>query len=215
VTARWLLAGLVVVALLVAIQGPPTAATLAAFTSEGSADGQVTAGRWSTPVPPSDDPNAGFVTGGGWIDSPPGACSLPGCTAGTVGRANFGFVSKYQGGSNLPQGETEFVFKEGNLNFHASVYTALVVSGCKAQYRGFGTINGSGPYSFILTAYDAQATGQCAGQPEGDRFRIQIKSSVAVVVYDNVKNVPDDIEAAIPGTSGQLGGGSIVIHKAK
>jgi len=41
------------------------------------------------------DPSAGFVTGGGWIDSPAGAyVAEPGLT----GKANFGFVSKYKKG---------------------------------------------------------------------------------------------------------------------
>jgi hypothetical protein len=42
------------------------------------------------------DPNGGFVTGGGWINSPENACrNFGACTRETVGRANFGFVSKY------------------------------------------------------------------------------------------------------------------------
>lgn len=40
------------------------------------------------------DPDGGFVTGGGWIDSPEGACQLNWCDETTVCRANFGFVSK-------------------------------------------------------------------------------------------------------------------------
>ena len=39
------------------------------------------------------DPNGGFVTGGGWINSPR-ACRR----TGAVGKANFGFVSKYAEG---------------------------------------------------------------------------------------------------------------------
>jgi hypothetical protein len=42
------------------------------------------------------DPSGGFVTGGGWINSPAGACKLAWCTDETVGRANFGFVSQYR-----------------------------------------------------------------------------------------------------------------------
>lgn len=39
------------------------------------------------------DPSAGFVTGGGWISSPTGACRLSTCAAdgSTVGKATFGF----------------------------------------------------------------------------------------------------------------------------
>ena len=45
------------------------------------------------------DPNGGFVTGGGWINSPAGAyVADPTLT----GKANFGFVSKYQKGATVP-----------------------------------------------------------------------------------------------------------------
>ena len=37
------------------------------------------------------DPSAGFVTGGGWIDSPAGAYTAD---PSLTGKANFGFVSK-------------------------------------------------------------------------------------------------------------------------
>jgi len=40
------------------------------------------------------DPEGGFVTGGGWIDSPVGACLLAWCEENTKGKATFGFVSK-------------------------------------------------------------------------------------------------------------------------
>jgi hypothetical protein len=52
-----------------------------------------------------DDPSAGFVTGGGWIDSPTGAYQ-PNPTL--RGKASFGFVSKYQNGAKTPTDETEF-----------------------------------------------------------------------------------------------------------
>ena len=63
------------------------------------------------------DPNGGFVTGGGWINSPAGAYR-PDPTL--TGRANFGFVSKYKKGATVPEGQTEFQFQTGNLNFHSS-----------------------------------------------------------------------------------------------
>ena len=76
--------------------------------------------------------------------SPAGACQLtPGCATAT-GKANFGFVSKYKKGSNTPDGQTEFQFQAGDINFHSSAYDigSLVVSGYKAQYKGTGEING-------------------------------------------------------------------------
>ena len=72
------------------------------------------------------DPSAGFVTGGGWIDSPAGAYAAD---PTLTGRANFGFVSKYRHGANVPDGQTEFQFKAGDLNFHSTAYEWLVVAG--------------------------------------------------------------------------------------
>jgi uncharacterized repeat protein (TIGR03803 family) len=150
------------------------------------------------------DPSAGFVTGGGWIDSPAGAY-VPDPTL--TGKANFGFVSRYLKGANVPTGNTEFQFKTGNLNFSSTVYQWLVVSGAKAQYKGEGTINGAGNYSFLLTATD----GQLNGGGGIDKFRIKIWN-IAGVVYDNKLGTSDDIDKANPQT---IGGGSIVINKPK
>jgi len=149
------------------------------------------------------DPSAGFVTGGGWIDSPPGAYQPD---PSLSGRANFGFVSRYQKGAVVPTGETEFQFKVTNINFRASVYQWLVVSGPKAQYKGTGTINGAGTYSFLLTATD----GDVSGGGGVDRYRIKITGAGGGVVYDNVPGGSDDIDNAGPQA---IGGGSIVIHK--
>ncbi len=147
------------------------------------------------------DPDAGFVTGGGWINSPAGAYAAD---PALTGRANFGFVSKYQKGATTPTGETEFQFKAGNLNFHSASYEWLVVSGAKAQYKGVGTINGSGDYGFLLTATD----GQVNGGGGADKFRIKIwNRTTGSVVYDNQMGAAD---GADPSTV--LGGGSIVIH---
>jgi hypothetical protein len=81
------------------------------------------------------DPTGGFVTGGGWIDSPAGAyIADPSLT----GKANFGFVSKYKKGATVPTGNTEFRFKAGDLNFHSSSYDFLVITmgGTNAMYSG-------------------------------------------------------------------------------
>ena len=145
----------------------------------------------------------GFVTGGGWIDSPIGAAvDYP--TA--VGKANFGFNAKFQKGSNIPTGNTEFQFKAGNLNFKSTSYEWLVVQGkTKAQFKGTGTINGSGSYTFMLTAFD----GDNQGNKKPDSFRIKI-TGPGGIVYDNKMNQPDTSDEAT-----ELGGGSIVIHDGK
>ena len=153
------------------------------------------------------DPSAGFVTGGGWIQSPAGAY-LAGPTL--TGKANFGFVSKYLKGSNVPTGETEFQLHFATFNFHSTSYQWLVVSGARAQYKGTGKINGAGNYGFLLTATD----GQINGGGGVDKFRIKIWDidNGGIVVYDNVVGTSDDIDAANPQA---INGGSITIHAPK
>jgi hypothetical protein len=150
------------------------------------------------------DPIGGFVTGGGWIDSPVGAY-VPDSTL--TGKANFGFVSKYKKGADTPTGNTEFQFKAGNLNFHSNVqeWLVIVVSGAKAQYKGTGTINGAGNFGFKLTAID----GELNGGGGIDKFRIKIwDKDTDLIVYDNLLGADDDAD---PTTI--LGGGQIKIHK--
>jgi hypothetical protein len=146
------------------------------------------------------DPGAGWVTGGGWINSPEGAY-VP--DPMLTGKANFGFVSKYQNGASVPTGNTEFHFNAAGFKFKSTSYEWLVVAGARAQYKGVGTVNGAGSYRFMLTAIDGQSPGG-GGQ---DKFRIRIWSDGSGLVYDNQLSAPDSDD---PTTV--LGGGSIVIH---
>ncbi|HAH22939.1 MAG TPA: hypothetical protein DCL77_04120, partial [Prolixibacteraceae bacterium] len=150
------------------------------------------------------DPNGGFVTGGGWINSPAGAYAA---NPALTGKANFGFNSKYEKGKTTPTGNTEFQFQTGNLNFSSSTYGvgSLVIAGSKATYKGVGTINGSGNYAFMVSAVD----GDVSGGGGIDKFRIKIWDGNNVI-YDN--NMGKD-ENDLPLTA--LGGGSIVIHEVK
>jgi hypothetical protein len=137
------------------------------------------------------DPDGGFATGGGYIESPVDS-DYEYMQVG--GRATFGFVSKYKKGASVPDGNTEFQFKAGDLNFHSTSYQWLVVNqgGTRAQFKGYGTINGSGNYGFMIWAGD--------GDP--DTFRIKIwteTDGVENVVYDN-------------GSDQAIGGGNIVVH---
>ncbi len=152
------------------------------------------------------DPEGGFVTGGGWIWSEAGYCKLTSACEDAEGKANFGFVSKYQKGANVPTGETEFQFKAGNLNFHSDAYEWLVVAGSRAQYKGTGTINGAGQYGFMLTAIDEALTPST----DVDLFRIEIwdKDNGDTIVYDNQMDAEDDANLTTA-----IGGGNIVIHK--
>ncbi|HSG44401.1 MAG TPA: PKD domain-containing protein [Anaerolineales bacterium] len=131
------------------------------------------------------DPSAGFVTGGGWIDSPAGAYKADETLSG---KATFGFVAKNKKGVTVPDGNTEFQFKAGALNFKSTSYEWLVFAGSAAQFKGEGTISGEGSYSFRIWA-DNGAT---------DTFRIQI--------WDANGNVYDN------RAQQSLGGGSIKVH---
>lgn len=149
------------------------------------------------------DPSAGFVTGGGWIYSPPGAY-VPEPLA--EGKASFGFVSKYKKGATAPDGTTDFEFRAGDLSFKSTAYEWLVIANHKAMYKGIGSVNGVEGYGFLLSAVD----GKIKGSDEPDRFRIQIWDALENTVYDNQMGDDLDAEATMA-----LEGGSIVIHSGK
>ena len=149
------------------------------------------------------DPNGGFVTGGGTIWSPKGAYLA---NLEAEGRANFGFIAKYKKGSNSVDGNTEFQFKNGGLNFHSSSYDdmSLMIAGYKAIYKGKGSINGQTGYSFMVSAVD----GNKKVVTEPDKFRIKIwESSTFEIIYDNQYGASDRDDATT-----NLTRGNIVIH---
>ncbi len=157
------------------------------------------------------DPSGGFVTGGGWIDSPAGAyTSDPALT----GKAHFGFVSKYKKGQSVPDGSTNFRFAAGDLEFDATVYEWMIITKDRARYKGEGTVNdGAELYKFLVTALDADVSS--SGITE-DAFRIKIwledDGGIETVLYDN--GLGADSAGGDDGTTA-LGGGSITVHAVK
>jgi hypothetical protein len=196
-TAEWTADGGVVAGNIYTAGNVPGVYDVTLIVNDGTVDSEL-----ATTMVVVYDPNGGFVTGGGWINSPAGAYVGDPVLSG---KANFGFVSKYQKGATVPSGNTEFQFHAGNLNFHSSTYEWLVVAGARAQFKGSGTINNAGNYGFLLTAID----GQVSGGGGADKFRIKIwnKSNGDATVYDNQLGATDGSD---PTTT--LGGGSIVIH---
>jgi hypothetical protein len=159
------------------------------------------------------DSQGGFVTGGGWIDSPPGAYT-PNDPADPeiAGRANFNFTSKYKKGGSLPVGSTNFRFAAGDLVFNSSAYDWMFITGSLVRYRGVGTLKGSSDsYNFQLTAVDANVAGAGVSR---DGFRIKIwqedNDYGEIVLYDSGLGADD---ASGNGGTTQLGGGSVQIHK--
>ena len=145
------------------------------------------------------DPSAGFVTGGGWIDSPAGAYKADESLAG---KATFGFVAKYLKGAKVPSGNTEFQFQAGGFKFHSTSYDWLVVNraGTNTQFKGSGLINGTADangnaYRFMLWAGD--------GAPDTFRIRIWWEDAAGEhEVYDN-------------GVDQAIGAGNVVVHTGK
>ena len=148
------------------------------------------------------DPNGGFVTGGGWVNSSSGSYR-PDVTLS--GKATFGFESKYSKGATVPNGNTEFKFQVAGMLFKSTIYDWLVISGSRAQYKGSGIINGSGNYGFILTAVDDNLKTPVT--PDLFRMKIWDKNNADAIIYDNQYGSTDD---AVLST--QIAGGSIVIH---
>jgi Bacterial Ig-like domain (group 3)/PKD domain/Calx-beta domain len=149
------------------------------------------------------DPASGYTIGGGWIYSPLGALvSDPTKT----GKMTFGFNSKFFKGATNPKGESQLDFLLGNLEFNALNYEYLVIDKALAQFRGFGKLNGSAGYDFIVTVID----GSLPGGGGVDKFRIKIwEKTSGIIVYDNQMGASD---AAIPTMS--IGpGGDISIKK--
>jgi len=155
------------------------------------------------------DPNGGFFTGGGWIDSPIGGYLYD---PSLTGRATFGFQAKYQKGQSQPSGDTEFRFIAGDLLFQSSSYHWLVVANSKAMFKGSGTLTvGHGrnqwqmDVGFLISAVD----GDYRGGQDVDRFRIKVWNRYYEweIVYDNMRDWSD--EANPPG----IGGGRITIQK--
>ena len=91
------------------------------------------------------------------------------------------------------------------FDFESTAYDWLVIAGAKAQLRGSGRANGSGGYTFQITAID----GQEVGASEADRLRIRIWDGASgLLVYDNERGAA---EGADP--TSVLGGGSIAVGR--
>ncbi len=137
------------------------------------------------------DPDGGFVTGGGWIDSPAGAYRDG---AELTGKVTFGLNAKYGGNATAPTGNTNVQLHAGELHFRSTLYDWLVVVGDLAVYTGEGTVNGDPGYGFTLWVTD---------DGNDDTFRLRVWDPSGDVVYDNDEG---------GGAGTPLGGGSIKVH---
>lgn len=136
------------------------------------------------------DPEAGFVTGGGWANSPPGAYSV---NPALNGKVKFNFVANYQKGSVTPRGGFEFDLADTSLRFKATSLAWLALGTDRASFSGEGTISQTGRYGFQVTA---------VVDPSHNHDTLQMKvwdATTQQVVYQTPGPLP-------------LAGGSINLH---
>ena len=145
------------------------------------------------------DAQGGFVTGGGWYDSPAGAAPA---SPTAVGKAQFGLNARYHQDQLVPHGQFHLNFKPADIKFRSTQLTFLGVAGNTATIRGEGTNNGTGQYAFRVEVQDNGEPG------DDDTIHVKIWQKVdpagaieTFVLYDNAVPTP-------------LGGGNIQIHQA-
>lgn len=78
------------------------------------------------------DPNAGFVTGGGFVEP-------------SAGRATFAFNAKYLNSATVPTGELQI--ETADIKLHASAYEWLVINSGEAILKG-----SNNDYGFLISA---------------------------------------------------------------
>ena len=77
-----------------------------------------------------------------------------------------------------------------------------MISKARAQFRGFGKINGSAGYDFIVTVID----GGLPGGGGVDKIRIKIwEKTTGLIVYDNQMGASDAADPIMPiGPGGDI-----------
>jgi hypothetical protein len=135
------------------------------------------------------DPTEGYVQGVGSFKS---GTDTP----------HFGFYVRYANGNLVPSGTNAFKFARAGIKFQATAFEWLAISGANAQFRGSGTINGTGNYEFQAAITDGQHSGT-------DEYRIQlVDNSTGSIVYDNMMGSPVDMS---PATHQAISTGRVVV----
>lgn len=154
------------------------------------------------------DPQAGWVKGGGWFQSPAGAYRKD---LLAKGRANFSFDAQFNEYSNEPVGSVNFNFKSADFKFRSTALDMLLINGETARLTGSGTVNGKGGYGILVSMVDDETKmpREGKGRPpmlKSDRLRVKIWDAEGVVIYDTQL---DDTDGAIANT--HIGAGSVEI----
>ena len=140
---------------------------------------------------------ASWITGGGWVSSPPGLYTV---SSYITGKMSFNILARYQGEDTVPTGSFDLKMNAGRIDFHSTSFDWLVVAGGVAQLQGRGTMSGTGDYGFLVIANDGASI---------DAIRIRVwNRATGEIVYDNEPSEPVDSSVLMT-----LGGGSIQAHQ--
>ncbi|MCU1537469.1 MAG: hypothetical protein JWP82_1820 [Humibacillus sp.] len=121
------------------------------------------------------DDAAGFVTGGGFIQSPAGALVAD---PTRTGKGSFGIDLAYVDGAVRPSGDFTFSLNGRGTPFSlvASDYDVLVIRGSSARLVGTATVNGVAGSHFVLDVVD---------DGKSDTLRLVVTGSDGSAVYDS------------------------------
>jgi hypothetical protein len=122
------------------------------------------------------DPDAGFATENGWIDSPAGAY-VP--DPAVADRAHVNSNVKYLNSTVVPEGHAAFRLDGTSLDLSADALEWLVVTpDGKVATKGTGT-SGTTRVRFVIYGTDGCATNQTQGcQPGPDRIRARLAADL-------------------------------------
>ena len=142
------------------------------------------------------DPGAGAMNADGWFNSPLGA--FPTNPAFT-GKVHFQSNAAYDKATNVLTGMLRVSLP--NMDFSATSFDWLSITGSKLQATGGGKINGVGSYRFLLSGID----GKLDGNKLPDKARIKIwDQATGRIIFDSQMEAVDSAAPIIV-----LGGGTV------
>lgn len=143
------------------------------------------------------DPAGGATNGSGWFFSPPDSYS--GDPALNL-KGRLGFVVSYRRFLPEPSGNFRFTIQPADVHLNGAGFDWLVVSGTTAIFQGYGTLDGSGDYGFVVTVRDYGETN--------DVVRVRIwNRQTGEVLYDSQPGNPINAAPIVP-----LEGGNVTVY---
>jgi hypothetical protein len=145
------------------------------------------------------DPSVGSANGVGWFFAPANGYYDGDPALSETGR--IGFVARYSRDLPEPVGNFNFTIHPLGSRLNGLGYDWLVINGNRAAFQGYGDIDGSGDYGFLVSVIDDGEVN--------DLVRVRIWNRVTgTLLYDTQ---PDSALNALPTVP--LSGGSITIRR--